>query len=124
MTSKALTAAGRLQQENAALRERVAQLERDYNRMHKGAWDTLEQLTAAQAAIEQMREALSRVFHHGMWPTCDMAAKALALQPCPEMLNKVRADAIRDGLAAWDNTVEPIYKFMNDYAQRIEQGEA
>lgn len=86
----------------------------------------LEDKIKQQAAvIEQMREALDvlrlKTDPKYGWPIIN---KALALQPCPEVLNKVRADAIRDGLAAWENTVEPIYKFMNDYAQRIEQGEA
>lgn len=97
----------------------------------------LETLVAQQAAvIEQMRETLEQFaqadLNSGNCASLEVAtkrirnitSKALALQPCPEVLNKVRADAIRDGLAAWENTVEPIYKFMNDYAQRIEQGEA
>lgn len=54
--------------------------------------EQLETIVAQQAAvIEQMREALERCTK---FTQEDYAA--LALQPCPEVLNKVRAEAVRE----------------------------
>lgn len=71
-----------------------------------------EQLAAAQATIEQMREALKR---------CTKFTQedydALTLQPCPEVLNKVRAEAVREFGKAMD-----IELMAEEYAQQIELG--
>lgn len=104
------------------------------------------ELAAAQAVIEQMREALHGLvkndgvdaFYHldkGIGTAtvsgkCWLSAReALTLQPCPEILNKVRADAVRE--AAEDIEFGPItcvrakiVDRLNTFAQRIEQGEA
>jgi hypothetical protein len=85
---------------------------------------TLEaQLAAAQATIEQMREALKR---------CTKFTQedydALALQPCPEVLNKVRSDAVRrcaERMPHFDGegSVQQLM-WLCEEAQRIEQGGA
>lgn len=79
-----------------------------------------EQIKQQAAVIEQMREAM---LEHGKphlhneieWD------EALKLRPCPEVLNKVRADAVRkvaEEFGASDRS------WLKDYAQRIEKGEA
>lgn len=88
------------------------------------AADALEQQAAV---IEQMRDAL-RVIRlkcdpkYG-WP---IIGKALALQPCPEVLNKVRADTVRKFGVAYGREYKEaiILPFTEHYARRIENGEA
>ena len=90
-----------------------------------------EQIKQQAAVIEQMREAslffIGWAERNAMWDKCDssyyLAKKASALQPCPEVLNKVRADAVRKA-----------FKLMMDgrwrgdaldvLADRMERGEA
>ena len=79
-----------------------------------------EQIKQQAAVIEQMREALKEL--NELLPVGTTIA-ALALQPCPEVLNKVRADAVRKA-----------FKLMMDgrwrgdaldvLADRMERGEA
>jgi hypothetical protein len=53
----------------------------------------------------------------------EIKKKYLALQPCPEVLNRVRADAVRKAAAycAGNGTEEKLYRNLAD---RIEKGEA
>ena len=88
----------------------------------------LETLVAQQAAvIEQMREAMKvlrlKTDPKYGWPIIN---KALALQPCPEVMNKVRADARRQALhdAADDFEIGASADDIRCNAQHIEQGEA
>ena len=75
------------------------------------------ELAAAQATKEQMREALKR---------CTKFTQedydALALQPCPEVLNKVRADAVAKFAKHVDDY--EVDKLAAVYIKRIEQEEA
>lgn len=78
------------------------------------AADHQAELTQQAAVIEQMREAMKEAVAESDQMLCDnsghnceenysrcnssvrrVLGKALALQPCPEVLNKVRADAVR-----------------------------
>lgn len=85
-----------------------------------------EQIKQQAAVIEQMREAslffIGWAERNAMWDKCDssyyLAKKASALQPCPKVLNKVRADAeryrwLRENL---NNTeaLEELYKHPGD----------
>ena len=79
-----------------------------------------EELAEQTAVIEQMREALKEL--NELLPVGTTIA-ALKLLPCPEVLNKVRADAVRKA-----------FKLMMDgrwrgdaldvLADRMERGEA
>lgn len=92
-----------------------------------------EQIKQQAAVIEQMREAslffIGWAERNAMWDKCDssyyLAKKASALQPCPEVLYKIRADAVREA-AKWVGFTPDCNcnLHMNDYAQRIEKGEA
>lgn len=97
----------------------------------------LETLVAQQAAvIEQMVGVLKAYdgshsidqWDENLMPSraWDKArVKALALQPCPEVLNKVRADAVREACKQLDPAgTWGIRRNFADYADRIEQGEA
>jgi hypothetical protein len=98
--------------------------------MAKDAADALEQQAAV---IEAMREALgvckSTIALAG-WQgdySYSLADQALALQPCPEVLAKVKADAViafaspyRDGSEIFG---ENIKIDAEDYAQRLVKGE-
>lgn len=69
------------------------------------------------AVIEQMREALqvaasSPGRRYMMYETRAIIDNAIELQPCPEVLNKVKRDAIIENAEAW-----------KEYAQRLEKGE-
>ena len=88
-----------------------------------------EQIKQQSAVIEQMRKSLYKLACLGNGDTFgnsignEIAQQALALQPCPEVLNKVRADAVRKA-----------FKLMMDgrwrgdaldvLADRMERGEA
>ncbi|MBK8467634.1 MAG: hypothetical protein IPL32_17610 [Chloracidobacterium sp.] len=90
----------------------------------------LEALVAQQAAvIEQMREALQVAERNNPDKVLvTVFSKALALQPCPEVLNKVRADAVRE-LYNWYMD-QDVFDHLGEaaietfIAQRIEKGEA
>lgn len=102
---------------------------------HEAA-DALEQqveLNLQQAAvIEQMRGALREFYEYESANENDQslidcervwekAEKALALQPCPEVLNKVKADAVaRFAKYADDYEVD---KLSAVYIQRLLKGE-
>ena len=77
------------------------------------------ELAAAQATIEQMREALKR---------CTKFTQedydALALQPCPEVLNKVRAEAAMATIEWVWSKGSVIPREAYSYVKRIEQGGA
>lgn len=91
---------------------------------------------AQQAAvIEQMRDSFREIAANSNAHTSHLlACEALNLQPCPEVLNKIRADAVAEFCA--DQRAFEIYKaikllpqrdkeFMENWvAQRIEKGEA
>jgi len=92
--------------------------------------------TEQAAVIEQMREALqlcrSHMYCHASNTgdnAFDKLCSALALQHRPEVLNKVRADAVSNAIDAWMCSSAYVNEacielwFMN-YAQRIEKGEA
>lgn len=94
----------------------------------------LEEQVAQQAAvIEQIRKALTVVDVSYFMNTNHqkVVSKALALQPCPEVLNRVRADAVREAAeslnrvkgSAWISVVAACAFILRE-AQRIEQGEA
>jgi hypothetical protein len=80
---------------------------------------TRTQLAAAQATIEQMREALER---------CTKFTQedydALTLQPCPEVLNKVRADAAMAAISWVWSQGSVLPREAYSYVKRIERGEA
>lgn len=77
------------------------------------------ELAAAQATKEQMREALKR---------CTKFTQedydALALQPCPEVLNKVRAEAAMATIEWVWSKGSVIPREAYSYVKRIEQGGA
>lgn len=83
----------------------------------------LEKQLAQQAAvIEQMREALQAmvICARDEGKGLRIADEALALQPCPEVLNKVRADAMKQfakAMCTYGYVVE-------DYIKTVEKGEA
>jgi len=79
-----------------------------------------EQIKQQAVVIEQMREALqlcrSHMYCHASNTgdnAFDKLCSALALHSNPEVLNKVKRDAIIESAEAW-----------KEYAQRIEKGEA
>lgn len=83
----------------------------------------LRQLAAALAAKD---EALTLCDDHYFMRDChrEVVTEALTLQPHASLVAKIKADAVRRGLAEWESTTKPIYKFMHEYADRIEKGEA
>jgi hypothetical protein len=85
------------------------------------------ELAQQAVVIEQMREALKAmvVCAREEGKGLRIADEALALQPSPEVLNKVRADAVREA-AKWVGftTNCNCNLHMMDFAQRIEKGEA
>lgn len=99
-------------------------------RNYKEAQELIEQqatnLKQAFATIEQMRSAMKRQPYTMDKDVCD----ALALQPCPDastdaVLNKVRADAIREFAVEMERSnAELPLPFAHWYADRIEKGEA
>lgn len=86
-----------------------------------------QQLTQQAAVIEQMRDVLEDVRgninpERGFADELELdVAKVIYLQPCPEVLNKVRADAVREAVEEVAHYSE--FDFL-EYAQRIEKGEA
>lgn len=97
------------------------------------------------AVIEQMREALEEsnalninwssdaepetlAYFSEYQKVITIGTKALALQPCPEVLNKVRADAMRE-LYDWyvyqETAIQQDKAMVETFiAQRTEKGEA
>lgn len=87
----------------------------------------LEALVAQQAAvIEQMREALQVAERNNPDKVLvTVFSKALTLQPCPEVLNKVRADAVREVInSIKGHACSEITRKALDFADLIENGEA
>lgn len=85
----------------------------------------LETLVAQQAAvIEQMRGTLEHINKHTPldYKTIRFVETAIVLQPCQEVLNRVRADAWREAAAHCECKSDSV--FLIEHAQRIEQGEA
>ena len=89
------------------------------------AADHQAELAQQAAVIEQMLNLIN-AYHS---PDHPLRLQALAIQPCPEVLNKVRADAVSNAIDAWMCSSAYVNEecielwFMN-YAQRIEKGEA
>ena len=83
-----------------------------------------DNLIAQQAAvIEQMRDFIREIAASSNARTSHLlACEALALQPCPEVLNKVRAEARRQALhdAADDFEMGASADDIRCNAQRIE----
>lgn len=83
----------------------------------EGAWCKYEDAQKLQAENAALRTQLAEVTAKGI----ASIKEALALQPCPEVLNKVRAEAVR----RWANYEEDGGS-MNafEYADFVEKGEA
>ena len=83
-----------------------------------------DELIKQQAGvIEQMREAVETFLKQYPHMAKGYLIDALDLQPCPEVLNKVRADAVRE-FHALVQSLDGVPVHALDYADRIEQGEA
>ena len=103
----------------------LSEPKQNYDKCFRAA-DALEQQAVV---IEQMREAIGELLCTGEFPTVSFlqAEEALALQPCPEVLNKVRADAVSNAIDAWMCSSAYVNEecielwFMN-YAQRLAKG--
>ena len=98
-------------------------LRKNYKKRNTPQEEAADALEQQAAVIEQMREALKAmiVCARDEGKGLRIADEALTLQPCPEVLNKVRADAVRkvaEEFGASDRS------WLKDYAQRIEKGEA
>jgi hypothetical protein len=85
---------------------------------------TQELIKQQAAVIEQMREALEEI-RAGKFDdfSYDIARHALTLQPCPEVLAKVKADAVEKAVDAWLQTFVDPEKFLRNYAHRLLKGE-
>lgn len=102
----------------------IAELREMGGRLRPEAADALEQQAAV---IEAMREALLRSYGcypppYSREPIAIMARQALALQPCPEVLNKVKADAVAK-FARYADDYE-VDKLAAEYIQILLKGEA
>ena len=85
------------------------------------------------AVIEQMREAVETFLKQYPHMAKGYLIDALDLQPCPEVLNKVRADAVTAfgnwiivrsvGATNIPMSTGTIRSMSEDYARRIEKGE-
>lgn len=100
----------------------IAELREMGGRLRPEAADALEQQAAV---IEQLRSAFrSVIYDEGYGPIAEkmkIAEEALALKPCPEVLNKVKADAVaRFAKYADDYEVD---KLSAVYIQRLLKGE-
>lgn len=101
----------------------------NYDKCYRAAraLESLQRQLAEQAAvIEKKNEALRLARFDSLNMTLGQMGQireALALTASPEILRQRDAETVRKGLSEWENTTAPIYKFMLDYAQRIEKGE-
>lgn len=117
--------------------ERLRMPTQEFHKLHNEAADALEQQAAV---IEQMRSVMLEAKYavetiDGTTVEAeaihDKYMEALTLQPCPEVLNKVRADAVREAAESLSRikgnewiSVVAICAFLLREAQHIEKGEA
>lgn len=100
----------------------IAELREMGGRLRPEAADALEQQATV---IEQLREALLRAYGcypppYSKEPIAIIVREALALQPRPEVLAKVKADARREGMLAAAEICEQVIEYPPGYMGRWE----
>ena len=102
-------------------------LRKNYKKRNTPQEEAADALEQQAAVIEQMREALKAmiVCARDEGKGLRIADEALTLQPCPEVLNKVRADAVREVInSIKGHAHSEVTRKALDFADLIEKGKA